>query len=85
MTPLLKKTAATICATGVLLFTASTWADQVVPVASLEVKDRIRTLDQINVSAETDQIPEAPSTKAVADLLDEAEILDAVEPVDAGE
>ncbi len=65
-----------LLATGAVLCTTAVWADDVVPVASLEVKDRIRTIDQINVSAETRQVAETPSTAAVAALLDEAEQLD---------
>lgn len=66
-------------ATSTALSAASIWADEVVPVASLDVKERIRTIDQINVSAETDKVAEAPSTAAVAALLEEAEQLDANE------
>lgn len=64
-------------AAGTLLCAASAVANEVVPVASLEVKERIRTIDQISVSAETEKVAEAPSTAAVAALLDEAEQLDA--------
>ena len=72
-------------AAGTLLFTAAAWGDEVVPVASLEVKDRIRTIDQINVSAETEKIAEAPSSEAVAQLLEEARELDAQADTDASE
>jgi hypothetical protein len=85
MTTTLKTISGTILAAGTLLFTAVSWGDEVVPVASLEVKDRIRTIDQINVSAETEKIAEAPSSEAVAQLLEEARELDAEADVDATE
>ena len=73
----LKNAARFIVATGTVLCATNIWADEVVPVASLDVKERIRSIDQINVTAETDKIAEAPSSAAVAVLLDEAEQLDA--------
>lgn len=51
-------------------------AARVVKVDSLAVKERIRSMEQINVSAETDKLPEQPSSSAVADLLLEAGELD---------
>ena len=72
-----KSTAKFFIATGTVLCATSILADEVVPVASLEVKERIRSIDQINVTAETDKLAEAPSTAAVAALLDEAARIDA--------
>lgn len=50
--------------------------DAVVQVDSLQVKERIQSMEQINVSAPTEQIAEAPSTDAVAQLLEEMRQLD---------
>ena len=63
-----------ISAVALLLATtaAADTATSVVSVSSLDVKERIRTMEQINVSAETDQVAEQPTTSAVAELLDEA-------------
>ena len=47
-------------------------ADEVVNVSSLKVKERIQTMEQINVSSELDKQEEAPTSEAVAELLEEA-------------
>ena len=51
-------------------------ADDVVRVDSLKVKERIRSIEQIVVSAETERVAEQPSTAAVAELLEEARMLE---------
>lgn len=79
MKPTLNTACGLALLTSLTVFTPGAWADGLVPVASLEVKERIRTIDQINVSAETEKIAEAPSTEAVADLLEEARLIDAEE------
>jgi hypothetical protein len=85
MKPTLNKTRGLVLLGGTLFFSGGAWADELVPVASLEVKERIRTIDQINVTAETDKIAEAPSTEAVADLLEEARLIDAEDTADVAE
>ena len=65
----------TLISAVALLLATTAAADNttsVVSVSSLDVKERIRTMEQINVSAETDQVAEQPTTSAVAELLDEA-------------
>ena len=47
-------------------------ADEVVNVSSLKVKERIQTMEQINVSSELEKQEEAPTSEAVAELLEEA-------------
>ena len=63
----------------VLLLSASVFADEVVDVASLEVKERIQSMEQVNVSAPTEKQAEQPSTDAVAALLEEASAIEAEE------
>lgn len=64
---------------AVILISTSVFADEVVSVASLEVKERIQSMEQINVSAPTDPVPERPTSAAVAELLDEASAIEAEE------
>ena len=52
-------------------------ADEVVNVSSLKVKERIQTMEQINVSAELEKQEEAPTSEAVAELLEEATEIEA--------
>ena len=66
-----------ILALVALVVGANAWADEVVSVASLEVKERIQTMEQINVSAEVEVQPEMPTSEAVAALLDEATEIEA--------
>ena len=49
----------------------------VVSAASLQVKERLKSIEQINVTAPTQAKQAEPVSKAVADLLQEAETLDA--------
>lgn len=53
-------------------------ADQpaVVQASSLEVKERLHSIEQINVTAEKEQVDVAPVSEAVARLLEEAERAD---------
>ena len=60
-----------------LIFSGSVLADEVVSVPSLEVKERIQSMEQVNVSAPTEKQAEAPSTNAVAELLEEATEIEA--------
>ena len=50
--------------------------EQTVQVASLQVKERLRSIEQINVSAETTLTDEKPVSDAVAKLLEEAKVID---------
>ncbi|MEM7100230.1 MAG: hypothetical protein AAF541_18325 [Pseudomonadota bacterium] len=68
-------TAATVATLGSLSVQAND--EQTVQVASLQVKERLRSIEQINVSAETTPTEEKPISDAVAKLLEEAETLDA--------
>lgn len=68
----------------VMVFGSAVWADEVVSVASLEVRDRIQTMEQINVSAETEVHPEAPTSEAVARLLEEAREIESEGPAKPG-
>ena len=52
-------------------------ADEVVNVSSLKVKERIQTMEQINVSSELEKQEEAPTSEAVAELLEEATQIEA--------
>ncbi len=61
-----------ITTSALILFCAGAYADEVVKVSSLQVKERIQTMEQVNVSAPTERKAEQPSSKAVADLLAEA-------------
>lgn len=62
---------------GVFPVAMSAVADEVVSVASMEVKERIQTMEQINVSSELVKKPETPTTDAVAALLEEASQIEA--------
>ncbi len=68
-------------ASCVLLSTASgaAFADSsaTVKVDALKVKERLRSMEQINVTAEKEQQVVTPISEAVADLLREADVLDA--------
>ena len=48
-----------------------------VDVASLQVKERLQSIEQINVTAEKELKDVAPESDAVAELLKQAEALDA--------
>ena len=50
---------------------------QLTTLPSLVVKERLQSIEQINVTAETEQQEEQPVSAAVAQLLDEAQQLDA--------
>ncbi len=59
-----------------LLLPVAGFADGTVAVSSLEVKERIRSIEQINVTAEKEPADIAPESQRVADILrelDEAE------------
>ena len=72
---------------GALLLPAAAVAgsNQSVSVASLEVKERIRSIEQINVTAATEQADISPASKAVTDLLRELDRLDAADAQAADE
>ena len=53
-----------------------------VQVPSLKVKDRLHSIEQIVVSAEKEQVAEAPESNRVAQLLEEARQLDESETDD---
>ena len=61
-----------------LLFTASAHADQVdrVAIPSLEVKERLHSIEQINVTAEKEAQPVQPSNAEISDILEEAAAID---------
>ena len=65
----------------ILLSTASgaAFADSsaTVTVDTLKVKERLRSMEQINVTAEKEQQVVTPISQSVADLLREADALDA--------
>ena len=50
---------------------------QLKQLPSLEVKERLQSIEQINVTSETEPKQVKPVSQAVADILDEAEELDA--------
>ena len=60
---------------------AAPWAafanDGRVDVASLQVKERLQSIEQINVTAEKERKDIAPESDAVAELLEQAQALDA--------
>ena len=60
---------------------AAPWAaiadDGRVDVASLQVKERLQSIEQINVTAEKERKDIVPESDAVAELLQQAEALDA--------
>lgn len=59
-----------------LFLTGAAFADQagsVVAVDSLNVKERIKSIEQINVTADKDLVDVAPSSQRVADFLDTLE------------
>jgi hypothetical protein len=64
--------------TSLLFASSCVLADETAQVAipSLEVKERLLAIDQINVTAPTEKVAPAPSTAAVEALLEEAQELD---------
>ena len=60
---------------------AAPWAafadDGRVGVASLQVKERLQSIEQINVTAEKERKDIAPESDAVAELLQQAQEIDA--------
>ena len=52
-------------------------ASEQVQVPSLKVKERLQSIEQINVTAEKKQLAIAPESEAVAALLREADMIDA--------
>jgi hypothetical protein len=62
-------------------FTASAFAhhEEPVQVASLQVKERLQSIEQINVTAEKEARDVTPESQAVADILAELEALEADE------
>ena len=66
----------TICTLVLALFTAGAFADEPVRVASLQVKERLQSIEQINVTAEKEQLNIKPESDAVAALLDELDELE---------
>ena len=72
----------TLLSAIVALLATSVSADEVVNVSSLKVKERIQTMEQINVSAELEKQEEAPTSEAVAKLLEEATEIEAEDQVD---
>ena len=60
------------------LFASSAFAhhEEPVQVASLAVKERLQSIEQINVTAEKEQLDVEPESQAVADLLAELEELE---------
>ncbi|MEM7077115.1 MAG: hypothetical protein AAF513_00680 [Pseudomonadota bacterium] len=66
--------AAALCAVGTLA--ASQEGERTVKVPSLEVKERLQSIEQINVTAEKPVQEQAPISNAVAEALREAELLD---------
>ena len=67
-----------ITAAAVTLIPMTSLADESTKVtaASLQVKERLKSIEQINVTAPTDQKEVEPVSQAVADLLKEADTLD---------
>ncbi len=53
-----------------------------VQVSSLKVKERLQSMEQINVTAEKKQVAAEPESSAVAALLREAEAIEAAEEQD---
>ena len=64
--------------TGLLFAASFALADDAnqVAIPSLEVKERLLAIDQINVTAPTEKVTPVPSTPAVEALLEEAKQLD---------
>ena len=52
-------------------------ANEQVQVPSLKVKERLQSIEQINVTAEKKQLAIAPESEAVAALLREADMIEA--------
>ena len=52
-------------------------ASEQVQVPSLKVKERLQSIEQINVTAEKKQLAIAPESEAVAALLREADMIEA--------
>ena len=76
----------TMALSGGLLACGAAVADapnNVVQVSSLTVKERLHSIEQINVTAEKAPLPVAPLTSQVARLLEEADALDAAQPTPA--
>ncbi len=61
----------TVVILATLLLPVSSFADGTVAVSSLQVKERIRSIEQINVTAEKKQADIAPESQRVADILRE--------------
>ena len=73
------KTLACLMVLAPLLLVEAAAADDVregVLVSSLKVKERLQSIEQINVSAEKKQLKVEPESAAVAALLAEAEAID---------
>lgn len=80
------KTLACALALTALLIPLSAAADDAsseVRIASLKVKERLHSIEQINVTAEKPRLDIEPESAAVAALLREAEALESIEAREA--
>ncbi len=72
-------TAAVAGALSILISAAAAADTQTVTADSLTVKERLRSLEQINVTAEKDLVDATPLNEELTEILDEAARLDRVD------
>ena len=78
----MKKLIATLLVTPVAFLATSAIANTeqgTVQVPSLQVKERLHSIEQINVTAEKAPVDVKPESEAVAKLLEEADAMDRAE------